>query len=165
MQPLVTIDIAKEAMNFSAGHFTIFSATARENLHGHNFRLGARVTAPVSADGLCFDYAILKRAMRELCAEHDEITLLPAHSPYLRVERTATEVLARYGEETLRFLHRDVRVLPVANVTVEALSAYFLGRLRGSAQLAEQPLVALAVRVSSGDGQWGESRWDASTAA
>ena len=32
------IEIAKQALNFSAAHFTIFSQTEREDLHGHNFR-------------------------------------------------------------------------------------------------------------------------------
>ncbi|EQD50251.1 hypothetical protein B1A_13514, partial [mine drainage metagenome] len=33
----VEVDLSKERMKFSAGHFTVFSASERENLHGHNF--------------------------------------------------------------------------------------------------------------------------------
>ena len=36
-QRTTTLELYKEEMKFSAGHFTIFSATERENLHGHNF--------------------------------------------------------------------------------------------------------------------------------
>ena len=43
---LTTINICKEALKFSGAHFTIFSATDRERLHGHNFRVRAEVTAP-----------------------------------------------------------------------------------------------------------------------
>ena len=39
MNDTVTIRLAKENMKFSAAHFTIFSASERERLHGHNFRV------------------------------------------------------------------------------------------------------------------------------
>lgn len=156
---LVRIDIAKEAMNFSAAHFTIFSATERENLHGHNFRLGCAVTAPVGDDGLCFDYAIIKRKLKALCDTLDERMLLPAHSPHLRVDQDDAEVRAHYAGELLRFLPRDVIVLPVANITVEALSGYFLALMLDDPQFAGLPIHALEVRVSSGSGQWGISEW------
>ena len=42
---LVTNEIAKEALNFSAGHVTMFSATEREDLHGHNWRVACEITA------------------------------------------------------------------------------------------------------------------------
>lgn len=155
----MTIDIAKEAMNFSAAHFTIFSATERENLHGHNFRLGCAVTAPVGEDGLCFDYAIIKRKLKALCDALDERMLLPDRSPHLRVERDDAEVRAIYAGEVLRFLPRDVLVLPVANITVEALSQHFLDLILADPQFAGLPIEALKVRVSSGTGQWGESAW------
>ena len=155
-----TIEITKDYLHFSAAHFTIFSATARENLHGHNFRLASAVTAPVDDTGLCFDYAIIKRKLRELCGALDERMLLPAQSPYLRIEREAHELRAYYADEVLRFLPRDVLVLPVANITVEALSQYFLDLLLHDPEFSELPVQALAVRVSSGAGQWGESNWE-----
>ncbi len=147
-------------MNFSAAHFTIFSATERENLHGHNFKLGCAVTAPVGEDGLCFDYAIIKRSLRALCDSLDERMLLPARSPHLRVEQDAQEIRAYYAAEVLRFLPRDVIILPVANVTVEALSQYFLDLMLSDPAFSALPIHALAVRVSSGSGQWGESLWE-----
>ena len=147
-------------MNFSAAHFTIFSATERENLHGHNFKLGCAVTAPVGEDGLCFDYAIIKRKLRALCDSLDERMLLPARSPHLRVEQDASEIRAYYAAEVLRFLPRDVIILPVANVTVEALSQYFLDLMLSDPAFSALPINALAVRVSSGSGQWGESLWE-----
>ncbi|MDB4151743.1 6-carboxytetrahydropterin synthase, partial [Pseudomonadales bacterium] len=64
-----TVEIAKQALNFSIAHFTIFSATEREDLHGHNFQLECKVTAPLGDDGLLFDYGILKKLLRALCDE------------------------------------------------------------------------------------------------
>jgi hypothetical protein len=59
---LTRIDISKEYPNFSAGHFTMFSATERENLHGHNFQVRCSVTAPPGDDSMAFDQIILKLA-------------------------------------------------------------------------------------------------------
>ena len=136
------------------------SATARENLHGHNFRLGCLVTAPVGDDGLCFDYAIIKRKLRSCCDGLDERMLLPSRSPHLRLEQDEHEVRAYYAAEVLRFLVRDVIVLPIANITVEALSQHFLDLLLSDPEFSALPIHALAVRVSSGSGQWGESLWE-----
>ena len=41
MTQLTTIELSKEYLKFSAGHFTVFSATERERLHGHNFSVSA----------------------------------------------------------------------------------------------------------------------------
>ena len=35
------VELHKDELNFSAGHFTIFSKTEREDLHGHNYYVNA----------------------------------------------------------------------------------------------------------------------------
>ena len=95
---LARIEVAKQAMNFSAAHFTIFSATEREDLHGHNFQLACSVTAPVDDTGLMFDYAIIKRRLRALCDEIDEKMLLPAHSPFLEITDEAGYTIAHFND-------------------------------------------------------------------
>lgn len=153
------IEIAKEYLGFSAAHFTIFNARERENLHGHSFRIACEVLAPVGADGLCFDYGKLKALLAGWCNELDERLLLPGQSPHLRVETTPDGVRAHFADETLQFLARDVLVLPVANITVEALSHWLLERLRDEPLLTDAGVCAIEARVSSGSGQWGSARW------
>ena len=80
------IEISKEYLNFSVGHFTIFSKSHRENLHGHNYRLAATIDAPVEREGLTFDYNLIKKTIKALCDEIDEQVLLPSDSPYLDIE-------------------------------------------------------------------------------
>ena len=154
-----TIDIAKEDMHFSAAHFTIFSARRRENLHGHDFFVAATATGPVGDDGLCFDYNALKSPLRALCEVLDETVLLPAHSPHLRLCEDEEQVAARFADEWLTFLRRDVRVLPVRNITVEELAAWFLATLLADVEVLALPIDALTVRVSSGPGQWAGVEW------
>ena len=150
-----SIEVAKEDMHFSAAHFTIFSATERENLHGHNFFVEATAEGPVDANGLCFDYNALKSKLRALCDELDETALLPAASPHLRIDEASDgAVTARFGDERLRFLARDVKLLAVRNVTVEELAHWLLAELTSSPGFAELPIDALELKVSSGPGQW-----------
>ena len=154
-----TIDICKEDIHFSAGHFTIFSATERENLHGHNFFVEASAEGPIGSDGLCFDYNALKSRLRQLCGSLDEVTLLPTKSPHLDVQSGDTYVTATFDGAELRFLLRDVRLLPVANVTVESLAGWMLDELRHDAGFDRLPIDRLRLRVSSGPGQWASADW------
>ena len=55
-----TIEITKDYLHFSAAHFTIFSATQRENLHGHNFDVSCSLDTVVGPNGLAFDYNVVK---------------------------------------------------------------------------------------------------------
>lgn len=160
MPQLTTLELAKEHFKFSAGHFTIFSAEVRENLHGHNWNVGVSITAEVGDNGLTFDYAIAKRQAEAYCAELNERFLLPGRSPYLRIEETATGLTAIYGDERLPFLRRDALVLPVRNVTVEELSAWFLQRFCDDlASRPELAIHAIKVKVYSGPGQCATSVW------
>lgn len=153
------ISISKEYLHFSAAHFTIFSATERENLHGHNFFVEAEAMGEIGDDGLCFDYNALKLRLKALCDALDETTLLPGRSPHLDVEKTADGVVARFGEERLAFLGRDVTVLDVRNVTVEELAHWFLLELRAGEGFDALPIDQLTVRASSGPGQWASAEW------
>ena len=158
---LARIEVAKQAMNFSAAHFTIFSATDREDLHGHNFQLACAVTGPVDETGLMFDYAIIKRTLRALCDEIDEKMLLPQHSPYLRIAEADGYVVAEFNGEKIPFLPRDVMILPIANTTVEEFSHYFLTKILELPSIMSHGLTAITVKVSSSPGQDGCAEWSA----
>jgi len=61
------IELYKEDMKFSAGHFTIFSANKRENFHGHNFRVYGCFELPILENGMAIDYGELKSVLRKEC--------------------------------------------------------------------------------------------------
>jgi 6-pyruvoyltetrahydropterin/6-carboxytetrahydropterin synthase len=155
-----TIELFKQSQKFSAGHFTIFSATRRERLHGHNFRVYCAITGEVDANGLVGDYGLYKQRLVELCSAWNEVFLLPGRSPYLRIERRDQHVDAIFGEQTIPFLASDVLVLPVANVTLEELSRVLLEELLGDRErLVLQRIRSVVVKVSSGPGQLASSEW------
>lgn len=157
--PRAVIELGKEDMHFSAAHFTIFSATERENLHGHNFFVEARADGPIDRNGLCFDYTKLKARLRTLCDSLDETLLLAADSPHLRIDEDPGELAVHFADETLRFQRRDAKLLPIRNVTVEELAHWFTRALTGDEAFAALGIDALTLRVSSGPGQWAEAVW------
>jgi 6-pyruvoyltetrahydropterin/6-carboxytetrahydropterin synthase len=156
---LTTVSIAKENLSFSIAHFTIFSATERENLHGHTYRVSAKVVAPVKSDGLAFDYAILKKKLKELCNQLDELTIIPEHSPHLKVTRGKDSVTAIFNGEKLTFLSRDAKVLPIANTSLEEFADWFVKQLVNDAELKKIDLRKIVVNVASSPGQACSSEW------
>lgn len=154
MNDAVTIRLAKENMKFSAAHFTIFSASERERLHGHNFRVEVDIEARMLGNGMCFDYGIYKDRIVALCRELNEWTILPTRSPYLRIEEEGEHVYALFAGVRIPFLRADVLLLPIENATLEEFAAWFLDRLgedRGT--LRAHRIEAVEVRVFSGPGQ------------
>lgn len=159
---LTKIEIFKQEMKFSAGHFTIFSEAERENLHGHNFSVHVTLEAEVTDNGIAFDYGIYKKVIIELCHSLDEIVLLPTQNPYLKVEQDREYVYAYFNSdrEKIPFLKRDVKLLPVRNITVEELSYWFLQELLIHVQANRGHLVqSIEVKIFSGPGQSGASSW------
>ncbi|MCB9541295.1 MAG: 6-carboxytetrahydropterin synthase [bacterium] len=155
-----TIELCKESFKFSAGHFTIFSATSRERLHGHNFAVSCALTGEVQPDGLIADYRRYKRRLKELCDAWDEVLLLPAASPYLTVEPGESEVTIRFAGKRMILPREDVLLLPIRNITLEELSWLLLQALvADEAAALRDRLVEVVMRVSSGPGQWAASRW------
>jgi len=160
MEHLTTIEISKEDIKFSAAHFTIFSATERERLHGHNFAVQLAVTAPVGADGICFSYKDIKTRLRNLCDELDEYTLIPALSPHLRITEEREFFMVRFNQENIPLLKTDTLLLPMRNSTVEEYARYLLERFVGDASfLQERHIRSVVMKVSSGPGQSGSSHW------
>lgn len=160
MKRITSIDIHNEYLHFSAAHFTIFSATERERLHGHNFAVSAEITAAVGEDGLSADYSLFKRKLQAMCDSLDEYVLLPQLSPYLTIEEDGEYYRAVFSGQTMMFLKTDTLLLPIRNTTVEEYSYYFLEKLLADKELMQACTIeAMELRVASGPGQHGASRW------
>lgn len=158
-EKLARIEIAKQALNFSAAHFTILSRTEREDLHGHNFQVECELTSPINNNGLIFDYALIKRVVKELCDELDEKTILPEKSPYFQLERDGDYIVGVYGDERIPFLPRDVITLPISNASVEELCHYLLERTLAHPDITKEDIREMTIKVSSSPGQNGSASW------
>lgn len=154
MNEAVVIRLAKQNMKFSAAHFTIFNATERERLHGHNFTVEVDIHARMLGNGMCFDYGIYKDRVVALCRELNEWTILPTRSKHLRIEEAGEHVHAHFNGQRIPFLRGDVLLLPIENATLEEFAYWFLQRLCEDREaLRVHAIDAIEVRVLSGPGQ------------
>ena len=157
MTRLTTLYIDKESHKFSAAHYTIFSATERERLHGHNYSVSARIVAPMGGNGFSADYNVYKSRLKTLCDELDEYMILAGDSPHQQIEEQGDNYLVRYAGEEMLFLRSDTMVLPILNATVEEFSHYLLGKLLDAS--AGDDLREIELCVASGPGQKGCALW------
>lgn len=159
MDRLATLYIDKESHKFSAAHYTIFSATERERLHGHNYSVSAMIAAPMGGNGFAADYNVYKQRIKALCDELDEYLILAAASPHQQIDELDDSYRVRFNGEEMRFLKADTLLLPIVNATVEEFSHYLLQRLLTASQ--GEALVEVQVCVASGPGQKGCASWRA----
>ncbi len=159
MTELATLHIDKERHKFSAAHFTIFSASERERLHGHNYGVSARFVAPMGDNGFAADYNVYKDRLSRLCESLDEYMLLAGNSPYLQIAEEGPYYRVLFNQEEMLFLRSDTLVLPLRNATVEELSRYLLGRLLELS--TDDGLQEVEVFVASGAGQRASTLWRA----
>ena len=159
MNRLTTLHIDKESHKFSAAHYTIFSATERERLHGHNYSVSARIVAPMGDNGFSADYNVYKDRIKALCDELDEYMLLAGDSPYQQIEDAGDNYSVTFNGERMSFLKSDTLVLPVRNATVEEFSSYLLDKLVDRSQ--GEGLVEVELGVASGPGQRASALWRA----
>jgi len=159
MERLTTLYIDKESHKFSAAHYTIFSATERERLHGHNYSVSARIVAPMGDNGFSADYNVYKRRIKQLCDQWDEYLLLAADSPHQIISEEGACYRVQFAREEMLFLRSDALLLPIANATVEEFSHCLLLQLLELS--AGEDLREVDVCVASGPGQKGCAQWSA----
>lgn len=156
MTRLAVVELHKEEFSFSAGHFTIFSASEREDLHGHNYNVSVLLQVLIRENGMAFDYRFYKNKIQTLCQMLDRRFLLPSLSKYLTLEDADDMWFAHFHHERIPFLKRDVMILPICNVTIEELSHWFLQRLtEDSLELKTHGIETMTVKVYNGPGQSG----------
>lgn len=154
------VEIHKDEISFSAGHFTIFGATEREDMHGHNYNVSVALHTILADNGLSFDYRFYKNILLNLSKQLDRRFLLPAHSPFLTLKEAGNLWLAHYNHEDIPFLKRDVIILPITNITIEELSQWFLQQLiEDQEQIKNHHIHAITVKVYNGPGQSGAASW------
>ncbi len=157
---LATLQLHPEALQFSAGHFTILSPTEREDLHGHNYSLGASFQVLLQENGMNFDYRYYKNKLLTLASQIDRRFILPSKSRYLRIEDQGEFWIAHFHEEKIPFLKRDLVILPISNSTIEELSSWFLEQLvQDPEELASHQIQAITIQVYNGPGHSGASHW------
>ncbi len=160
MSRLSTIELFKEYMKFSAGHFTVFSATDRENIHGHNYNVCAAFTTIIEDEGFSFHYRFYKTKVAKICDSLDEVTLIPSKCKHIKIEPDGGYTNIYFNDEKIIFLNRDIKIIPVSNITVEEMSNYILQEiLEDKDELDMNRIQEIKIKVYSGPGQSGSASW------
>jgi 6-pyruvoyltetrahydropterin/6-carboxytetrahydropterin synthase len=93
----------------------------------------------------------LKARIRAVCAALDERVLIPEKSPRLELRREGEAVTVALGARSYRFPRAEVALLPLPNVTIEALAQHVWAELAPS--LAGGRVRRLRVEVEETAGQ------------
>jgi 6-pyruvoyltetrahydropterin/6-carboxytetrahydropterin synthase len=136
---------------FSAGHFTIFSATEREPLHGHNYTVEVMLTAEMQEPGITFDYRDVAEKLTQLCRQLSLQCLMPEKSPYLQITEDDQHYQITFNHESMWLLKSDVILMPLENITIETLSQWFVDQLtQDKLFLSQFPIKKIVIKVFNG---------------
>lgn len=158
-----TIDISRNDMKFSVAHFTIFSPTNRERIHGHNYYLRVKFKAYVSDLGLSFDYREFRRMLIMKCKLLNESFLLPTKSKYLRVDTFYSDdsLEVTFNKKSMILLKEDVTLLPLSNISSESLSSWFLTfLLEQKENIRENKISMIESMISTTQGHSSSTVWE-----
>ncbi|HEX2690583.1 MAG TPA: 6-carboxytetrahydropterin synthase [Kofleriaceae bacterium] len=152
------IRIARAEHKFSCAHMTVFADGTKERLHGHNYTVALALEVERVELASMIPFAPIKQALSELCRAWKEHVLLAAENPYLVLIRDDSELEFTLCGERYVMPRRDALLLPIDNISVEALAAYTATVLRDEiAQLGIPRPSALEVTIEESPGQGASS--------
>ncbi|MBY0385633.1 6-carboxytetrahydropterin synthase [bacterium] len=129
-----TLLLKKENFKFSSSHFTIFSKSTAEHLHGHNYQVSIKVLFEKinTETEMAVDFNLIKKEVRQICEQMDEKILLPKKSKFLNIiesphYKNHTEV--HFNERRYCFPNNEIYYIEANNVTSEALARVIYKKL------------------------------------
>ena len=148
------ISIAREQYKFSCAHMTVFADGTKERLHGHNYTLAVAIEVDRVELPAMIPFASIKAALGELCAAWKEHLLLAAKNPFFEMVRDDDELEFKLCGERYVLPRQDALLLPIDNVSVEALAAHVAALLRERIVVLDAShVVAIEVTVAESPGQ------------
>ena len=121
--------LKKQNFKFSSSHFTIFSETKAEYLHGHNYQVAVKVMLDEvdKSTEMAVDFNVVKKAVRAVCDQMDEKILLPKKSSFLKITESPhykkhTEV--RFQDRIYCFPSNEIFYVDANNITSESLARF-----------------------------------------
>jgi len=156
MSETYRVELTKDYLVFSAGHFITYNGGECERLHGHNYRVRAEVEGPLDENHYVIDFIALRDNLKTIVDELDHHMLLPTEHPAIRVTADEREVEVTFEDRRWLFPQCDCILLPVANTTTELLAQYIGRRLLDSLRPAiTDNIERIRIDVDENLGQWG----------
>jgi 6-pyruvoyltetrahydropterin/6-carboxytetrahydropterin synthase len=133
---------------------TVFGDGTKERLHGHNYTIAVSLEVERVDLAAMIPFAPLKAALTALCAAWKEHVLLAARNPHFTIIHDAQELEFRLCGERYVLPREDVLMLPIDNISVEALAAHVASLLRDQLAALEAPYArSLEVTIEESPGQ------------
>lgn len=149
------LHLYKQNFKFSSAHFLIFDDKRAEKLHGHNYQvrvdLGVSDEVDFKAKGFFIDFNEFKKFIKARLDTWDEMVLLPAKHPEMKVTRKSPSLEVRFRDRFYVFPENEVHLLPVTNTSVEQLSRILAEEF--FAEFVSKGVASVRVRVEETRGQ------------
>lgn len=147
--------IAREQYKFSCAHMTVFPDGTKERLHGHNYTIGLALEVERVDLASMVPFAGIKAALAELCAAWKERVLIATKNPHLVLVRDDHELELTLCGQRYVMPRGDALLLPIDNISVEALAAHVAELLRDKIAALAAPAGPrlLEVTISEHPGQ------------
>jgi 6-pyruvoyltetrahydropterin/6-carboxytetrahydropterin synthase len=148
------IRIARAEHKFSCAHMTVFADGTKERLHGHNYTIAVALDVERIDLAAMIPFAPIKSAIGALCTAWKEHVLLAERNPCFEIVRDSEELEFRLCGERYVLPRRDALLLPVDNISVEALAAHVASVLRDELlEVGLRHVIGLEVTVEESPGQ------------
>ncbi len=130
-----SINFFKEDFKFSSAHFTLFSASESERLHGHNYKVELELQAAHlnPETGMIAPAHEIKTHIRAVCESLDEYVLIPKKSKWLKHEVHESQLIVAFHNKHYSFPKEEAILLPLVNITTETLAVYVYDELKNKA--------------------------------
>ncbi len=153
----VGLHLFKQNFKFSAAHFLIFDKDKAERLHGHNYQVTLEVysdqTQAILTNGLMVDFSFLKKTVKDLVDEWDEMVLLPQNQPEMRFQEEGTQLKVWFRERYYEFPKNEVLLLPIINTSVECMAHLFAEKLKNRVSFKDLGVTQFLVKIDESPGQ------------
>lgn len=154
------VELHKDELKFSAGHFMLLSATQRESMHGHDYQIHVAFHTLIVHNGMAFDCRFYKERLLKICQQLDYHFILPGQSQLMQIREEQDKWIVEFAQQTIPFLKQDAVVLPICNVTLEELSNWFLEQITlNQTELQEHNIQGITMKVFNGRGESGSTTW------
>ena len=151
--------IARAEHKFSCAHMTVFPDGSKERLHGHNYTISIALDVERIELGAMIPFAPIKAALSELCLAWREHVLLATENPFFALIRDDSELEFTLCGDRYVLPRRDALLLPIDNISVEALAAHVAFVLRNKLASLDVPsALALEVTIEESPGQGASCR-------
>jgi 6-pyruvoyltetrahydropterin/6-carboxytetrahydropterin synthase len=149
------VEVEKDSLVFSAGHFITFAGGVCERIHGHNWRVRVEVEGSLDENQYVFDFLALRDQTKAIVDRLDHRMLLPTRSALIRVALEGRQAVARFQDRLWSFPADECVLLPVENTTAELIARWIAGELAAAWKEAHTPPPdRLRVGVEENFGQW-----------